>query len=515
MAAKSTGRRADRNRQARRPNAWLLGLFIGIVGGTAVAVTYPAPSVDVMKIQANDWYTNMRDLVAPENQAAGGVTPSDPQIYAAPPVSLPPEADVDDATIDDMDALVDVTAPQPNADELGDALNDEIADLEYTHRVRVTDVATGKLLYNAGGEDAIVPASTLKLFTGVSALEHLGTDHRFVTSAGYDPATGVVLIGGGDGMLSTGESTGRTMGRAGLGDLAQETWDVIAEELPEGQTTIDVWADVSRYAQPTVHPSWTEGLMTSGWVSPVYPMNTYGGFVSNPFYDRTAVEDGAVSTGGAYAQRLTELAQADGRQVEFRYAGQRSQPTQVEPIAQVHSARLGQQLEYAMKQSNNMLFEIFGREAALAAGNSPDFQGSTQTTMDAVQQLGISTEHLNFLDNSGLSPNSRATLESMTQLYDVVMSEEHLRPVVHSLTIAGYDGTMRNRLAEAPYSGLVRSKTGTLEVASSNAGMTVTVDGRALWFAINTAGAEEDYAGARAEQDRLTQVITDCGCSGE
>src|SRR5699024_4549054 len=103
---------------------------------------------------------------------------------------------------------------------------------------------------------------------------------------------------------------------------------------------------------------------------------------------------------------------------------------------------------------------------------------------------------------------------SMVQLYEVILAEEHLRPVLNSLTIAGYDGTLRNRLTEAPYSGVIRSKTGTLEVASSNAGMTVTADGRALWFAINTAGAGQDYEGARIEQDRLTEIPTDCGCGG-
>ena len=68
-------------------------------------------------------------------------------------------------------------------------------------------------------------------------------------------------------------------------------------------------------------------------------------------------------------------------------------------------------------------------------------------------------------------------------------------------------------MTQAPYSGVVRSKTGTLEVASSNAGLTVTADGRTLWFAMNTSGADGDYAAARAEQDRLAEVLTDCGCS--
>src|SRR5699024_10164340 len=66
-----------------------------------------------------------------------------------------------------------------------------------------------------------------------------------------------------------------------------------------------------------------------------------------------------------------------------------------------------------------------------------------------------------------------------------------------------------------PYSGIVRSKTGTLEVANSNVGLTVTDDGRTLWFGVNTTGAGQDYAGARDEQDGLIEALTDCNCSGK
>lgn len=519
MAARQPGRRAERHRTSpRRPNIWWIGLLVGLVGGGTVAWAYPAPSVDVIKIEAADWYDHMRDILAPGGQGTGSSTsPTEPQIYAGQPVEVPPEPDTDeDLSFETIAELVNVNAPKPEADVLAAELDDAIDDSQYANRVTVADVATGEVLYEHGGADAIVPASTLKLFTAVSALEQLGADHRFVTSAGYDPDQGVVLIGGGDGLLSTGESTGETVGYAGLADLAEKTWDEVGDQFAaEENGTIDVWADVSRYEPPSIHPTWNESLMAAGWVSPVYPMNTYGGFYSNPLYDNTAVEDGAAHAGGAYAQQLTALAQADGQDLEFRYAGQQAEPTNLEPVAEMRSAPLRQQLEYAMKQSNNMLLEIFGREAAIAAGNSADFDGSTATTIATVNELGISTEHLEFVDNSGLSPNSRATLNSMVQLYEVVLAEEHLRPLLNSLTIAGYDGTMRYRLAEAPYSGVVRSKTGTLEVASSNAGMTVTADGRALWFAINTSGAGPDYDGARAEQDRLTEIVTDCGCSGQ
>ena len=521
IVTKLPGRRANHPRNQRRwPKVLVLGVLLGLIVGGGTAWLYPAPSVDMIKIQSAQWYDSMRELV-PSTEVGTSAGGHEPSVYAQAPVQSPPEPHTDshndDALVtDDVAELVNVNAPLPDADKLATVLDDAIHDTEYKNRMVVADVATGETLYDNGGDDPIVPASTLKLFTAVSALDQLGADHRFTTSAGYDPAQGVVLTGGGDGLLSAGAGTGETVGYAGLTDLAQKTWDEISNQLTaDPQQTIEVWADVSRYDQPWAHSTWNDGLMTAGWVSPIYPLNTYGGFYSDPSDDNTAVEDGADYAGGAFAQRLTDLAADDGLDIEFRYTGQLAQPNDVETAAEVRSAPLGQQLEFAMKQSNNMLLEMFGREAAIAADNPPNFAGSTETTMDTLDGLGVSTESLEFVDNSGLSPNNHATLNSMMQLYEVILAQEHLRPILHSLTTAGYDGTMRHRMDQAPYAGIIRSKTGTLEVANSNVGLTVTDNGRTLWFGVNTTGAGQDYAGAREEQDSLIEALTDCNCSGK
>ena len=49
--------------------------------------------------------------------------------------------------------------------------------------VVVRDAATGETLYDRGGADRLLPASNNKLFTSVGALEALGPDYRFTTSA--------------------------------------------------------------------------------------------------------------------------------------------------------------------------------------------------------------------------------------------------------------------------------------------------------------------------------------------
>jgi len=515
MASKPSGRRAKIASSARRRwLPWILGIVLGVVAGGGMTKAYAPPNADVIRVQAADWYHHMRDLITPGTRPAPTKTwVGEPKIYATDPIALPPENTTDrDQVADDVDKLINVNAPIPDTGQLTTALDEARANLALNHRMLVVDAATGATLYDVGGQDAIVPASTLKLFTAINTLHHLDTSHRFTTSATYDPAQGVTLIGGGDGLLSNGESTGETVGYAGLADLANKTWEAIQQDVAQSGV-IDVRVDVSRYAQPLTHPTWTEGLMTGGWVSPVYPLNTWGGFVTDPQLASEAVEDGAAYATAAFAQRLTEAAAQAGYDVEFSNAGRTTQPTETAPVASVQSATLGEQLRFAMKHSNNMLFEIFGREAALAAGATPDFTGSTATTITTLQELGLDAEHLHFVDNSGLSPNNRATLDATVQLFDLMLTNEQFRPIFHTLTIAGFDGTMRNRMTQAPYSGVVRSKTGTLEVASSNAGLTVTADGRTLWFAMNTSGADGDYAAAREEQDRLAEVLTDCGCS--
>lgn len=515
MAATRAQRRIRRRRRQRlRGLPVVLGTLLGLVGGLLVAGAYPPPNTDVIQLQAAQWYQQMRHLVVPGRQSSASPWSSEPQIYAPPPIMEPPAADTADKLIDAKVAeLINVNAPLPEAAQLAGKLDETLADLTLTHRMVVVDAATGETLYDRGGNAPVVPASTVKLFTGVAALDQLDWQHRFTTSATYTAERGVTLVGGGDGLLALGEGTGTTVGYAGLADLAADTWRHIREDLPLGITDINVTVDVSRYDRPWIHPDWNEGLMAAGWVSPVYPLNTYGGVTGPPEMAHTVVEDGAAYAAQTFAQHLSEQAAAEQSPVQFSYAGQAVAPQDSEPVATIRSATLGQQLTYAMKQSNNMLFEMFGREAALAAEQTPDFTGSTATTRATLETLGMTTDGLQFVDNSGLSPRSTATLHGTVDVMQLMLAEAQFRPLFDTLTVAGFDGTMRHRMAEAPYAGIVRSKTGTLEVASSNAGLTVTVDGRALFFAVNTTGADGDYAAARAEQDLLAEVLTDCGCT--
>ncbi|WP_448321433.1 D-alanyl-D-alanine carboxypeptidase, partial [Streptomyces sp. CO7] len=51
----------------------------------------------------------------------------------------------------------------------------------------VVDVATGRTLFERGGDTALLPASTTKIATGVAALSAMGPDHRFTTRTVLQP----------------------------------------------------------------------------------------------------------------------------------------------------------------------------------------------------------------------------------------------------------------------------------------------------------------------------------------
>ena len=65
--------------------------------------------------------------------------------------------------------------------------------------VAVDQLIDGETVYSAGA-DLVIPASTMKLVTTLTALETMGPDHRFRTTvvAGATSRQ-IVLVGGGDG----------------------------------------------------------------------------------------------------------------------------------------------------------------------------------------------------------------------------------------------------------------------------------------------------------------------------
>ena len=137
-----------------------------------------------------------------------------------------------------------------------------------------------------------------------------------------------------------------------------------------------------------------------------------------------------------------------------------------------------------VKNSDNwlaeMIFKSLGGYSCLDCTNTAD--ASRELVSKIMDSTGIDFQGCILNDGSGLSRRNYITARSMIDLL-VKASESSFHGTFDScLTIAGYDGTLRNRMKNTPAERNLRAKTGTHSNISSLAGYVNTQDGERLVF---------------------------------
>ena len=133
------------------------------------------------------------------------------------PFPTAPEAVDGPAPVALLEDLPD-DAPVPDSVEMQRLVSDLAKDKRLGSRVGVVvaDGATGQVLGSSSPDKLMTPASTQKLFTGVAALSSSLADSTLDTRAVLVDDNTVVLVGGGDMMLSAGHGDPDAVnGRAG------------------------------------------------------------------------------------------------------------------------------------------------------------------------------------------------------------------------------------------------------------------------------------------------------------
>ena len=100
------------------------------------------------------------------------------------------------------------------------------------------------------------------------------------------------------------------------------------------------------------------------------------------------------------------------------------------------------------------------------------------------RQIGLRTEGCRFVDGSGLSRSNRLTPRFLVGLLTYMRTQSpEAGAFVHTLPIAGSDGTLRVRMTGTCAAGNIRAKTGFLTGASTLSGYVDTC-GQQLCFSI-------------------------------
>lgn len=379
--------------------------------------------------------------------------------------------------------------------------------------VVVRDGVTGETLFEQAATAPRVVASAQKLLSAAAVASSDDLSAPLTTSTVWDPATRtVVLVGGGDVLLSTGSGDPTTVaGRAGLDDLAART---AAALRTEGARPRRVRLDTSALPGPRIARGWKQADVAAGYTDPVAAIGVATA--------RARPGAPALDPEGTALRAFTRRLAAHGVRVTPT-AGTTAAPRGATPLASVDSAPVGQVLAYAMEHSDNALTEGLVRRAAKRDAGSGSPRTNPQFIRTQLAARGFDLTGLSITDASGLGPNQKVPVRLVGDVLvaatatgaDPVLPE--LRDVVAQLPVAGLDGTLYDRFATPgtrPAAGIARAKTGTLTETSALAGTTTTRDGRTLDFVVvaSRVPARQGTLEARAALDEVVTALTACGC---
>lgn len=373
--------------------------------------------------------------------------------------------------------------------------------------VIVADDLTGQVLASNAADVPHTPASTAKLVTAVAALTQLPASTTLPTRVVKGANGQIVLVGGGDMMLSAGAGNPAAVdGRAGLADLAAQT----AKELKlAGATTVSLGVDDTLFSGPTLSPSWAAADVAAGYAAPVTALAVDIAKMRPGEYP-PRYPDPSIEAAGQFAARLAEQGiTVTGKPTRV------TAPAGAEELGVVHSAPIADVVQYFLDVSDNTIAEDVSRLVAVHMGLPGSFEGASKAVLRGVSLLGIDTTAATLVDASGLGAGSSLTPTLLLGLVRLATDPAHpeLRVIATGMPVAGLTGTLADRYTTSPARGLVRAKTGSLPHVTSLAGTVLDTDGRLLAFAIVADQTPDggQYA-PRAAIDAFVSTLQSCGC---
>ncbi len=361
----------------------------------------------------------------------------------------------------------------------------------------VVDTESGRVVASRDAGALLIPASNTKLLSITAVMHAMDRQTRFPTRVMQPTAGSIVLVGGGDPMLTSVPTTTYPR-QASLQELATQT---AAALLESGSTSVSLAFDASLFTDPGWNETWPATYrdqvtqLSALWVDE--GREPAGGRSLTP----------ALSAATTFASQLTAAG--------ITITGAPAAATATgEEIARVESAPLHVLAEQMMLRSNNSFAEVLGLQLAAATDHPTTFAGSVAAIEKQLRELSLWTNGAVLRDASGLSRSNVVSAEMLAQAVRLAVDDPSLSLILDGLPVAGVTGTLAERFSDdisRPARGVAKAKTGTLTRVASLAGTTVTADGRSLSFTFLTNGSADGYA-AKIWTDQGVGVITSCGC---
>ncbi|GJG87853.1 hypothetical protein tb265_30340 [Gemmatimonadetes bacterium T265] len=423
----------------------------------------------------------------------------------------------------------------------------------------VVSLSRGDTLFAREPDAPVMPASTMKMFTSVLALDRLGPDWRFrtevlrtgpleadgtvrgdlVVRGDGDPSFSRRFWGGGEygtGYDAPARALARRVAQAGVkhvvGGVVGDASAFEARTVPDGWLSryagaayaapfgalsmnenvvvVDLFPDGRVQLDPPTSAIRVENAVrvTRGSGAAVSIYRAADGHIIargavgrsvRPFTRLVTVADPTAFTAGAVQRAL----EAEGVTVDGPLRTGPA-PAGAEPVARLESPPLAELVAVMNRESINHFAELIFRNAA--RGPRRDSLGSAAAGNALLgrflaDSVGARPGAVAVTDGSGLSVLDRVTARAMVQLLGFA-HRAPFGPAFHaSLPVAGESELMRYRMVGTPAVGNLHAKTGTTDDVIALGGYVTAADGEVLAFSFIFNG--RDRWNARATIDAM------------
>ena len=340
----------------------------------------------------------------------------------------------------------------------------------------------GVPVFDARGDQPVMPASNMKLITAAVALSTLGPDYRYTTTVERGPDGTLYLVGGGDPVLESQAYLDAATAAAKRGAAGQflegpspvrtpveQLADQVAAAVKNAPAIV---ADESRYDTERLVPSWPPNTVKDLDASPLGAIMIDDSFSS--FAPFTVASDPAAQSASRFQQLLAE------RGVTIGAARVGTAPAGLPAVATVQSPPLRDILSELLVTSDNNTAELLVKEIGHQAGGAGTRAAGLKVVGDTLTAWGVPTAGLQLIDGSGLDRGDRLTCHVLLAVLDRMGTTGDLAA---ALPVAAQSGTLAPYFRGSPVAGKLRAKTGTLTGAKALTGFVPAADGHTVTFA--------------------------------
>jgi D-alanyl-D-alanine carboxypeptidase/D-alanyl-D-alanine-endopeptidase (penicillin-binding protein 4) len=423
--------------------------------------------------------------------------------------------------------------------------------------VKAVDLGSGKTVIDHNGGKLFIPASTVKILTAYTALKVLSPQYTFMTEFSTDirgdseTVHDLWIKGYGDPSMSLADINLQAMTVAG-GNIKRVTGDVIVDNSFFDPVLFGhgwMWDEGIVAWNAPISPAAVNGNCVDIYVSPgpargskplvrIIPETRYAVAITSavtgnlddariireeaPSGDRFIVIGSvnaawpakkwkcAVSRPGLYAGTLfKDLLLRYGVKVAGKvYEGTVS--TAAVCIDRFNSRPLGDIVRFFVKESDNLTGECLLKALGASVSTPGDAEKGIGVVQNTLGAIGIKPASYTLADGSGLSTYNLLSPDVLTTILRAAHGDLSIFPEFSSaLSIAGVDGTLKERMKGTALAAFVRGKTGTMSGVSCISGYLQTRKGTLLAVTIMINGFTGPAQPMQAAQDEILRILWD------